>query len=150
MTSYGIYLENGTYLQGRLPDDSNKQKMIENSLVFGTLSGVVEAETAYPLSEKSKMSDFLYLNSTPLFELLREGMIDLENRETFGKKKNELYSKLKIENEDLVVKVNAVLGIDSKVTSSVTPGTFIKDKLIVYGEYVDIYRFMNAVFPVIP
>ena len=145
MSTYGYYrLSDETCLYGIIPDDTNKQRIIDNSLVYGTLEAVVEQKYSKPASDESGMSELRYL------EIGVESLFSLEtrlSRDKFIEAKKEHYRCLKQENDNVVQKINALLGITGMIKSNTTPGKIVKDKLLVYGEYVDIYRFDKISFP---
>jgi len=153
-------MDSETYFYGPLPVGPSREKTeqaIRNSIVFGTLGGVVEAEKNYPPSPKSGISRLWYLNfnAEAIFESLDKGIyLGSEHKDIFEKALAELYERVnsdKGSNEDMVAKVYDVLGaVKGKNKPRAEHGEIVLDKLNVFGSALDIYRFKSESYPPIP
>jgi len=141
MTLYGIYLTGEEYFWGELPHDVDKERIIKNSLISGTLSGIAEAEKNYGISFESNISMIKYQGGNSLAELARVGKLGSYDREKLDKKINMLKSHVKPK------KITSLYGIPKKleiiIDKKMHPvyGTVIRDRISVLDKDIEIYRF---------
>ena len=141
MTLYGIYLTGEEYFWGNIPDDPDKERIIKNSLVYGTLSGVVDAKKDHGLSVESDISMARYLGGESVAGLAREGRLGSYSRKEIMKQINHLSCHVKTQKLSSFYKITKKLVKNTYKKTPLIYGHIMRDTVNLFDKDVEVYRF---------